>query len=99
MLNTVDSYTMEDGKLIFYTSKKDHSATFERMDVNRVANKYWKLKFLRGKPVQMFQNQEKEQYFMLKSDAVLPNFQDVTNSMEAIDCQITTKLFLIKIQR
>ena len=41
---------------------------------NPIVNKYWKLISLQGKAIQMAENQEREQYFILRSDGTLTGF-------------------------
>ena len=41
---------------------------------HEIVNKYWKLKSLDGKAIQMAENQEREQYFILKSDSTVTGF-------------------------
>ncbi len=55
--------TFKEGKVIF-SVKED----------NEIVNKYWKLKTLEGQPVKMTASQEKEQYFILKSDGTMNGF-------------------------
>lgn len=55
--------TIKEGKSIFVRAKD-----------NEIVNKYWKLKTLDGKPVKMAKNQEREQYFTLKSDGTVSGF-------------------------
>ena len=47
---------------------------FEREEDSEIVNKYWKLKTLEGQPVTMTENQEREQYFTLKSDGTITGF-------------------------
>jgi hypothetical protein len=55
--------TIKAGKIIF-AAKEDEG----------IVNKYWKLKTLEGQPVKMTANQEKEQYFILKSEGTINGF-------------------------
>lgn len=57
------------------TTKKDKVKTEENSEQkqemvsdNGIVEKYWKLKTLEGKDIEMAENQEKEIYFMLKTD-------------------------------
>lgn len=45
-----------------------------RMEDSDIVNKYWKLKSLGGQPVVMAENQEREQFFMLRGDETVSGF-------------------------
>jgi heat shock protein HslJ len=49
-------------------------ATFKNTNEAEIVNKYWKLVELDGQKVSMKENQEREQYFMLKSDGTVSGF-------------------------
>jgi heat shock protein HslJ len=53
---------------------KEGKSIFVRENDNEIVNKYWKLKTLEGKEIKMTDNQEKEQYFILKSDGTVSGF-------------------------
>lgn len=53
---------------------KEGKSIFIRENDNEIVNKYWKLKTLEGKDIKMTENQEKEQYFILKSDGTVSGF-------------------------
>lgn len=58
---------------------KENNATIDKPTVevtakNEIVNKYWKLTILEGKVVKMTKSQEKEQFFMLKSDGKINGF-------------------------
>lgn len=55
--------TIKSGKIIF-----------SAMEEEEIINKYWKLITLDGQPVLMTADQEKEQYFILKSDNTINGF-------------------------
>lgn len=74
LLNTVDNFTIDNGKLILNMGSRTLLATFHEMSDNEIVNKYWKLIKLEGNAVQMADNQEREQYFILKSDASISGF-------------------------
>ena len=74
MLNTTDNFTVSDGKLMLNVGRRAPLATFVTMTENEIVNKYWKLKTLEGAAVTMQPNQEKEQYFMLRSDGTMSGF-------------------------
>lgn len=55
--------------LMLKDSKQNMLSTFEKKIFRtEIVNKYWKLIKLDGKNVEMKDNQEKEQYFILKDD-------------------------------
>ena len=74
LLNTADNFTIDNGKLMLNIGRRAPLATFNAMSDNEILNKYWKLIKLEGAPVQMAANQEREQYFMLKSDGSISGF-------------------------
>ena len=74
LLNTVDNFTIDSGKLMLNIGSKAPSATFSEMSDSEIVNKYWKLTKLEGEPVQMVANQEREQYFILRSDGTISGF-------------------------
>lgn len=74
ILNTATSFTIENGKLNISGNNKESAAIFHRMSDNEIVNKYWKLKVLDGQEVQMAENQEREQYFTLRSDNTISGF-------------------------
>ncbi|RTE55312.1 META domain-containing protein [Arenibacter aquaticus] len=72
LLSGTNSFTIENGKLNL--SNGQSSAIFYEMSDNKIVNKYWKLTTLMGKEVEMADNQEREQYFILKSDHTITGF-------------------------
>ena len=74
MLNTTDNFTISEGKLMLNVGRRAPLATFIAMSENEIVNKYWKLKTLEGMAVTMKPNQEKEQFFMLRSDGTVSGF-------------------------
>ena len=74
LLNTIDNYTIDNGKLNLNVGRRAPLATFIKMSENEIVNKYWKLKTLEGKDIEMAENQEKEQYFILRSDGSISGF-------------------------
>ena len=74
VLNTVDNFTIDNGKLMLNIGRRAPLATFYEMSDNEIVNKYWKLKKLDGNAVHMAANQEREQYFILRSDGSISGF-------------------------
>lgn len=74
LLNTCDNFTIEDGKLMLNIGNGVSLATFCVMSDEEIVNKYWKLLELEGETVQMEDNQEREQYFILRSDGSFSGF-------------------------
>lgn len=74
LLNTADNFTIDSGKLMLNIGKRAPLAIFSKVYDNEIVNKYWKLKILDGKTIQFTDNQEKEQFFILKSDGSISGF-------------------------
>lgn len=74
LLNTTDNFTIDSGKLMLNIGRRAPLATFYEMSDSEIVNKYWKLVKLEGNPVQMAVNQEREQYFILRSDGSISGF-------------------------
>lgn len=74
LLNTADNFTIDNGKLMLNIGRRAPLATFYVMSDNEIVNKYWKLIKLEGDTVQMAANQEREQYFTLRSDGSISGF-------------------------
>ena len=74
LLNTADNFTIDSGKLMLNIGRRAPLATFNVMSDNEIVNKYWKLTKLEGDAVQMAVNQEREQYFILRSDGSISGF-------------------------
>ncbi len=66
----VDNYRITGDRLELNVGRRAPLAIFKRVAKNNepITEKYWKLKTLEGKDVKMVKNQEKEVYFMLKTD-------------------------------
>lgn len=64
----VDNYRITGDRLELNVGRRAPLAIFKRVANEPIAEKYWKLKTLEGKDVKMAENQEKEIYFMLKTD-------------------------------
>ena len=74
LLNTADNFTIDSGKLMLNIGRRSPLATFFEMSDHEIVNKYWKLIILEGDTVQMAINQEREQYFLLRSDGSISGF-------------------------
>ncbi len=70
MFGLVDNYRITGDKLELNVGKRAPLAVFKKVVKNNepIVEKYWKLKTLEGQEVKMSKNQEREVYFMLKSD-------------------------------
>lgn len=69
MFGLVDNYRITGDKLELNVGRRAPLAVFKRVvNSEPITEKYWKLKTLEGKDVEMVKNQEKETYFMLKTD-------------------------------
>lgn len=70
IFENADNYTISDGKLSLNKAKRAPLAIFKKVEMDHapIVEKYWKLKTLEGKDVTMADNQEREIYFMLKSE-------------------------------
>ncbi len=69
VFNKADNYTINGDKLILNDGKRSVLAEFQKVEnTEKIVEKYWKLKILDGKEVQMAKNQEKERYFILKAN-------------------------------
>ncbi len=68
-------FTQIQNKILTLKDKnKKTLATFKNTNEAEIVNKYWKLVELDGQKVSMKENQEREQYFMLKSDGTVSGF-------------------------
>ncbi len=74
MLDSVDNFTLENDNLKLNIGQKTQVAEFYAMNDNEIINKYCKLKKLEGQDVIMKENQEREQYFILRSDGTFTGF-------------------------
>lgn len=65
-----DNFTINDGKLMLNVAKRAPLAVFKKskMKGEPITEKYWKLKTLEGKVIKMAENQDREIYFILKTD-------------------------------
>lgn len=73
-LNSTDNFTIQNGKLQLNIGKRAPLAVFTEMSGEEIVNKYWKLSTLKGAPVKMAENQEREQFFTLRSDGSITGF-------------------------
>lgn len=74
VLNTSDNFTMTDDILMLTIGRRAPLATFVEMSDNEIVNQYWQLKELNGEVVESSENQEKEQYMVLRSDGSMSGF-------------------------
>lgn len=74
MLNKVENFVIKNDRLILNISRSEPLAIFDKVDNSKIVNRYWKLKILDGRTVKMVENQEKEQYFILRSDNIITGF-------------------------
>lgn len=70
VFNLADNYRITGDKLELNVGKRAPLAVFKKVSATSelITEKYWKLKTLDGKEVKMSKNQQKEVYFMLKTD-------------------------------
>lgn len=69
VFNTANNYTVNGNKLMLNIGKRAPLAVFKKVaPKDKIVEKYWKLKKLEGQDVTMFDNQEKEIFFMLKAN-------------------------------
>lgn len=65
-----NNFTVDGNKLMLNVGKRAPLAVFTKKAVSEdpITEKYWKLKTLEGQAVEMDANQEREMYFMLKTN-------------------------------
>ncbi|MEO8932725.1 MAG: META domain-containing protein [Xanthomarina sp.] len=69
VFNLADNYRITGNNFILNKAKRMPLAVFKKSDSDKViTEKYWKLKTLGGQEVQMVDNQEREIFFILKTD-------------------------------
>ncbi len=73
-LETVNNFTISGDKLMLNTGKRAPLAVFAKVKEDGITNKYWKLKKLEGKEIEMATNQERDQYFIIRDDATITGF-------------------------
>jgi heat shock protein HslJ len=71
-----DSNVSQEQDKVFSSriNNTDSVASFYAMSYTDIVNKYWKLKIIEGQEVQMAENQEREQYFILTIDGAIKGF-------------------------
>lgn len=67
VFETADNFRITDGKLELNKAKMAPLAVFKKDTNAPIVEKYWKLKTLDGKDIEMAENQEREIFFTLKS--------------------------------
>lgn len=73
-LNTTENFAIENGKLTLSGKPLNPIAVFFEKSDHEIVNKYWKLVKLKGAAVQMAENQEREQFFILRSNGNITGF-------------------------
>lgn len=69
VFETADNFTLNGNQLSLNKAKRAPLAEFKRAQADaEIVEKYWKLKTLEGKDVQMVDNQEREIFFTLKTN-------------------------------
>lgn len=74
MLENVTNYTIDGDRLSLNVGRRSPLAVFTKVKKEDISNKYWKLTKLDGKTVEMAENQEREQYLILRSDVTAVGF-------------------------
>jgi len=68
IFNLADNYSTSGNTLTLNKAKRAPLAVFYKSHTEKITEKYWKLKTLEGEEFQMADNQEREIYFMLKTN-------------------------------
>lgn len=68
MFETINNFSVADNKLMLNVGKRAPLAVFAKAKEDGITNKYWKLTELQGQKVTYADNQESEQYFIIKDD-------------------------------
>ncbi|MCZ4318166.1 META domain-containing protein [Aequorivita viscosa] len=70
VFNLADNYSISGDRLSLNVGRRAPLAVFKKAKpaAEPITEKYWKLKTLEGQDVKMAKNQEREMYFMLKTD-------------------------------
>lgn len=74
MFASINFYEVKDEMLLLSGEEGKPLAIFQKSEENGIVNKYWKLKTLNGQEVEMAENQEREQYMILRSDQSVDGF-------------------------
>lgn len=74
MLESATHYTIKGDQLSLNAGRRAPLAVFTKVKKEDISNKYWKLTKLDGKTVEMVDNQEREQYMILRSDGTAVGF-------------------------
>lgn len=74
VLETANNFTISGNKLMLNVGRRTPLAVFVKTTKEGITNKYWRLKKLDGKEVEMADNQAREQYFILKNDGTISGF-------------------------
>lgn len=96
MLNTVDNFTVDNEKLMLSIGRSEPLATFHRMRDDAILNKYWKLKRLGDQEIEMARNQEREQYFTLRSDNTISGFAGCNQFSGSYELKIENRIAFSK---
>ncbi|PIE50170.1 MAG: heat-shock protein [Flavobacteriales bacterium] len=74
-LETANNFSISENKLMLnLAGKRTPLAVFIKEKEEDIVNKYWKLKKLEGKKVEMVANQEREQYFIIRDNGTIEGF-------------------------
>ncbi|MCX7548261.1 META domain-containing protein [Xanthomarina sp. F1114] len=70
VFNLADNFSISGNTLTLNKAKRAPLAIFQKSEIEKptITEKYWKLKTLEGQEVKMAENQEREIYFILKTD-------------------------------
>lgn len=74
IFETANNFNISGDRLMLNTDSRMPLAVFVKTTKESITNKYWKLKKLNRKEVRMADNQEREQYFILKEDNTVSGF-------------------------
>lgn len=74
IFESANNFNVSGNRLMLNTSSGMTLAVFVKATKESITNKYWKLKKLNRKEVRMADNQEREQYFILKEDNTVSGF-------------------------
>lgn len=74
VLEEVSQFSLDNGSLVFNSENGASLAVWQQMSDSGIVNKYWKLKTLKGEEIVMSDHQEREQFFLLRSDQTINGF-------------------------